>query len=313
MATRGSKGKLTRQQRLILTIVSGVLVLILIVTGAVTKFYLDVSHSVHNTYEAVERQKTSQKNTIDFTEREPFSVLLLGVDTGELGRTEQGRSDAMMVATVNPAKGKTTFVSIARDTYVDIVGYGTTDKINHAYAFGGAGMAMDTVESYLGIPIDHYAVVNMKGIKELVDAVGGIEVLNEQQFENLGHTYDFGKISLTSDNVLGYTNMRYDDPNGDYGRQARQRQILKAIAQSLLTIDGVGKYQEILNAMEGNLKTDLSFAEMETIALEYRPAFQEIKQDQLQGTGFMQYGVSYQTISTEELTRVQDELKDQLN
>lgn len=74
-------------------------------------------------------------------------MLLLGIDTGDLGRTDQGRSDTMMVAAVNPTDQKTTIVSIARDTYVPIVGHGTDDKINHAYAFGGAAMSMNTVKA----------------------------------------------------------------------------------------------------------------------------------------------------------------------
>ena len=67
---------------------------------------------------------------------EPISILLLGVDTGYLGRTEQGRSDSMVVITINPHTQKTTLLSIPRDTYTEIVGNGTSDKINHAYAFG---------------------------------------------------------------------------------------------------------------------------------------------------------------------------------
>ncbi|MFV0557799.1 MAG: LCP family protein [Enterococcus sp.] len=307
-----SKGK-----KIMLSIGSVVIVLVLLLVGIGVKAYVDLSDTVKQTYESVARtnKKIAAKRVekVSLTNHEPFSILLLGVDTGELGRSEQGRSDAMMVATVNPKQGKTTIVSIARDTYVDIVGYGTTDKINHAYAFGGAGMAMDTVQNYLDIPVDHYAVINMKGIEELVAAVGGVEVANEQAFENLGQTFNYGKITLTSQDVLGYTNMRYDDPKGDYGRQARQRQVLEAIATKLLTIDGVTKYQEILNAMEDNLKTDLSFAEMQTIATEYHPAFEKLKTDQLQGTGFMQGGVSYQQVPADELTRVQEELKTQLD
>ena len=155
-----SKGK-----KIILIVLSVIVALTLIVIGVGAKVYFDLSHSVQKTYESVDRQKDgNETEKVDLQKQEPFSVLLLGIDTGDLGRTEVGRSDTMMVATVSPDNKKTTIVSIARDTYVDIVGRGTQDKINHAYAFGGAGMSMDTVENYLAIPINHYVAINMKGL-----------------------------------------------------------------------------------------------------------------------------------------------------
>ncbi|MEQ7039394.1 LCP family protein [Enterococcus hirae] len=303
-----SKGK-----KIILIVLSVIVALTLIVIGVGAKVYFDLSHSVQKTYESVDRQKDgNETEKVDLQKQEPFSVLLLGIDTGDLGRTEVGRSDTMMVATVSPDNKKTTIVSIARDTYVDIVGRGTQDKINHAYAFGGAGMSMDTVENYLDIPINHYVAINMKGLKELVDAVGGIEVANDQKFTQDKYTFDYGKITLDGNQALSYSRMRHEDPRGDYGRQERQRQIVAGVAKKLFSLDGVTKYREVLDAMESNVKTDMSFDDMKKIALDYRDAFSNIEQDQLQGEGFMQDGVSYQRVSEDELTRVQDKLKSQL-
>lgn len=237
----------------------------------------------------------------------------MGIDTGDLGRVDQGRSDTMMVATVSPEDKQTTIVSIPRDTYVEIVGHNTTDKINHAYAFGGAAMAMDTVQNYLDIPIDHYVSINMKGLKELVDAVGGIEVNNDITFSQDGYDFTIGKTTLDGDQALAYSRMRYEDPNGDYGRQERQRKIVEGIARKVLSLNGVSNYQSVLNALETNMRTDMSFTDMRKIAFDYRDAFGTIKQDQMQGEGFMQDGISYQRVSDQELERVQKELKDQLN
>ena len=194
-----------------------------------------------------------------------------------------------------------------------LISYGTTDKINHAYAFGGAAMSMNTVEKFLDIPIDHYVSLNMEGLKELVDAVGGIEVDNDLTFSKDGFDFTIGRTKLNGEQALAYSRMRYDDPNGDYGRQERQRKMVEAIVKKVLTLDGVTQYQSILNAVEKNMKTDMSFDDMRTLALDYRSAFQTIKQDQLQGEGFMQEGISYQRVSDEELTRVQNILKDQLD
>ncbi|NSP03160.1 LCP family protein [Enterococcus faecalis] len=286
------------------------LVLFLAVVGMGAKLYWDVSKSMDKTYETVERSKKSQVN---LNNKEPFSVLLLGIDTGDDGRVEQGRSDTTIVATVNPRDKQTTLVSLARDTYVDIPGQGKQDKLNHAYAFGGASLAMDTVENYLNIPINHYVSINMAGLKELVNAVGGIEVNNNLTFSQDGYDFTIGKISLDGEQALSYSRMRYEDPNGDYGRQERQRKVIEGIVQKVLSLNSVSNYQEILTAVSDNMKTDLSFDDMKKIALDYRSAFGKVKQDQLQGTGFMQDGVSYQRVDEQELTRVQQELKNQLN
>ena len=287
-----------------------ILVLFLAVVGMGAKLYWDVSKSMDKTYETVERSKKSQVN---LNNKEPFSVLLLGIDTGDDGRVEQGRSDTTIVATVNPRDKQTTLVSLARDTYVDIPGQGKKDKLNHAYAFGGASLAMDTVENYLNIPINHYVSINMAGLKELVNAVGGIEVNNNLTFSQDGYDFTIGKISLDGEQALSYSRMRYEDPNGDYGRQERQRKVIEGIVQKVLSLNSVSNYQEILTAVSDNMKTDLSFDDMKKIALDYRSAFGKVKQDQLQGTGFMQDGVSYQRVDEQELTRVQQELKNQLN
>ena len=300
----------------IFLIIFGILaVLVIGIVGVGAKLYMDLSGSIQKTYESVERdqEETKRETKVDLAQNQSFSVLLMGIDTGDLGRVEQGRSDTMMVATVSPEDNQTTIVSIPRDTYVDIIGRGTQDKINHAYAFGGPAMSMNTVENYLDIPIDHYISINMAGLKELVDAVGGIEVNNDLTFSQSGYDFTIGKITLEGDQALAYSRMRHEDPNGDYGRQERQRKIVEGIARKVLSFDGVSKYQGILSAVESNMKTDMSFDDLRTIALNYRDAFNTVKQDQLKGEGFMQEGISYQRVSDDELARVQTELKAQLN
>ena len=306
---------MSKVQKFFIGVLGVLLVLVIGVTAFATKIYFDVKGSVDKTYETVERQETgvSRKEEVNLNNKDSFSILLMGVDTGDLGRTDTGRSDAIMVATVSPEDNKTQIVSIPRDTYMEIVGYGTFDKINHAYAFGGPAMSMDSLEKYLDIPIDHYAAINLKGIQDLVNAVGGVTVNNDLAFTSDGKSFDIGQIELNGEEALAFVRMRYDDPNGDYGRQERQRLVIQGIMQKLISIDSMTKYQSILDALSDNMKTDMDFSTMQTIALDYRDAFSTIQMDQLQGEGFMQDGVSYQRVSDEELARVQTELKDQMN
>ena len=306
---------MSKFQKVFIWILGILLVLVIGVTGIAAKVYLDVKGSIKDTYETVERQETGvkRKKEVDLNKKDSFSILLMGVDTGDLGRTDTGRSDAIMVATVSPEDNKTQIVSIPRDTYMEIVGHGTNDKINHAYAFGGPAMAMDSLEKYLDIPIDHYASINMQGIKDLVDAVGGVTVNNDLEFTNEGHTFGMGQIQINGEQALAFVRMRYDDPRGDYGRQERQRLVVEGIAKKLISLSGVTQYQAVLDAVAANMRTDMDFGMMQKIALEYRSAFNTIQMDQMKGEGFMQDGVSYQRVSDEEKQRVQTELKDQLN
>ena len=312
-----SGGKqMSKIQKFFIWFLGILLVLVTAVTVVLAKVYFDVKGSMNETFEQVEDKRVDtgvkRQEKLDLSEQQPFSVLLLGVDTGDLGRTEQGRSDTMMLATVNPQNKETVITSIPRDTYMEIVGYGTIDKINHAYAFGGPAMSMDSLEKFLNIPIDHYVSINMQGVKDLVNAVGGVDVNNDLEFDIDGHHFPLGPIHLNGEEALAFSRMRYEDPRGDYGRQKRQRDVVAAVAKKALSLDGVTQYQAVLDAVSANMSTDLDFGSMQKIALNYRDAFGNISNDQLKGDGAMIDGVSYQIVSDEELTRVQSELQRQL-
>jgi polyisoprenyl-teichoic acid--peptidoglycan teichoic acid transferase len=108
-------------------------------------------------------------------------------------------------------------LSIPRDTRTEIVGKGTIEKINHAYAFGNEEMAMKTVENFLDIPIDYYIKVSMEGFKDIVDAVGGITVNNDLDFTQDGYHFPKGQVNLDGKKALAFTRMRHEDPRGDFG------------------------------------------------------------------------------------------------
>lgn len=314
----------------ILLSVIGVLLVLIIAAGVVaTKMYFDVKGTFEQAHESIDRIETSlgpsgnatgnsAGNTATIAEEDPFSVLLLGIDTGELGRTEHGRSDTIMVATINPNTKRTTLTSIPRDIYTEIVGHGTSDKLNHAYAFGGAAMAIASVENLLSVPINHFVQINMKGLEDLVDAVGGIQVENTLDFTITGINFPKGTVMLDGTRALAYIRMRYDDPNGDFGRQGRQRDVIAAVIKKTLNFDNLTKYQTILSAVSANMKTDLTWDQMKDIALNYQPAFTTITMDQMQAPGGLsdgsigEKGIYYQQPTQEEITRVQTQINNEL-
>ena len=242
-----------------------------------------------------------------------ISILLLGIDTGDLGRTEQGRSDSMIVATINPNTETTTLLSIPRDTYAAIVGHGTWDKINHAYAFGGTAMSINSVQNLLNIPIDFYVAVNMEGIKEVVDAVGGVEVNSPIAFSQNGYDFVVGTNYLDGEAALAFSRMRHEDPAGDTGRQGRQRLVIEAALRKMATPDTLMNYQSILNSLSANVQTNLQMSDYLSLrSNDYLAAANNIQQEQLGGTGGMMDGIYYNFVDDAELARVQSLLQAEL-
>ncbi|WP_246167983.1 LCP family protein [Fundicoccus ignavus] len=244
--------------------------------------------------------------------RNSKSILLLGVDTGDLGRTEHGRSDVMMLLTVNSSTEVITVTSIPRDSYVMIPGY-YMDKINHAYAFGGAELSMQTVENWFDINIDNYIVVNMAGLKEIVDAVGGIDVVSPSTFTISGYDFVEGvETNLDGDKALAYSRERYTS-GGDYGRQERQRQIVQSLISKMASFDSILNFQNVFATMSSNIETDLGFLNLVQLFTDYRQLANNIEFYQLSGGGTMIDGVYYDLIYDDSYNDVLNNLLLQLN
>ncbi|EOH89549.1 LCP family glycopolymer transferase [Enterococcus villorum] len=301
-----------RWQKVVIALLGILVILIGGISAYGIKLMGEANRTVNQISKESNRVSSKRSGKVSIDDKEPFSVLLLGLDTGGLGRTEQGRSDTMMVVTVNPQQKKSTIISLDRDIYTNIVGYGTVDKLNHAYAFGGVEMAMDSIEQLLDIPIDHYVTINLDGMEDLIDAVGGIEVNNKIDFTLDGVHVPVGKQVLDGETGLAYSRMRHEDPLGDIGRQARQREVVTKIVNKVLSLDGVSNYRKILKAVEKNVTTDLDWDDMLDVATNYTSAFETIKQDQLKGKDATIDSIYYQILGKNDLLGIQNELKKQL-
>ncbi|WP_262415764.1 LCP family glycopolymer transferase [Exiguobacterium acetylicum] len=243
-----------------------------------------IGYTYYQVDQTVKKIQSPVKNTGDkvVEEQKPVSVLLLGVDQRP---GERGRSDSIMVMTLNPTRNESRLISIPRDTKVDIVGKGTNDKINHAYSFGGPEMAIKTVEKFLDIPINYYAEINMEGFTSLVDAVGGVTVNNDIDFTVSGTHFPVGKVNLDGESALKFTRMRYEDPRGDFGRQMRQREVIAQVANKLSSNVSVSNFNAIMDVVGKNAQTNVSFKPMRTLAFDYMDAFRNQKNLKLEGTG----------------------------
>ena len=254
---------------------------------------------------------------------EPLTILLMGVDTGNVERTDKwvGNSDSMILVTVNPKTKKVVMMSLERDILTKIKqpdGSVMEAKLNAAYATGGAELAISTIQKMMNIHIDRYVMVNMHGLQEMVDAVGGITVNNTLGFPiSIQDQEPFNTISigvgeqkLNGEEALVYSRMRYQDPEGDYGRQKRQREVIQNIVEKILSVNSVSHYQEILKALSDNMQTNIEIT-TSTIPqlMGYQDSFKNIESQQLRGEDAMLQGGSYQIVTTAHILEMQNILR----
>ncbi|WP_434752504.1 LCP family protein [Paenibacillus amylolyticus] len=246
---------------------------------------------------------------VELNQKEPFNALILGVDERP---NDRGRSDTMIVLSVNPGKKKVLMFNVPRDTRTEIVGRNTEDKINHAYAFGGVDMSLATVEQFLGIPIHYYMKVDMEGFSKIIDLVGGVNVNNPFAFEYEGKRYEQGNIHLDGVAALGFSRMRYDDPKGDMGRNDRQREVLKQMLKNTMQFSSVIHLQNMLDELGTHVRTDLTFDEMKELILDYRSDLEEIDTVEIKGKGKKINGIYYFIVDQQEKDRIHGILKQHL-
>ncbi|MCH1627848.1 LytR family transcriptional regulator [Fredinandcohnia quinoae] len=283
------------------------LILVLAVGGYAIYLYQSVASTVGKMHE--ERGPSDKRvEEVNISESDPLSILLVGVDER---KGDKGRTDSIVVVSVNPKQKSMQMLSIPRDTRVEIVGKGTEDKINHAYAFGGIDMTIDTIEHFLDVPIDYFVKVNMEGFQQIIDSLGGIEVQNTFAFSYGGNDFPEGHLSLKGSEALNYSRMRYEDPKGDFGRQDRQKQVIKGIVDKGASFSSITKFDDILEALEGNVTTNMSFDEMKSIQANYKEARHNVDQFTIKGTG-KTLDKWYYIVSEEERLAVSERLKKHL-
>lgn len=276
------------------------------------KVYGDIKTTANEIYTPIgERISESRSQPVDITsKKEPISALILGVDERE---GDGGRSDTMIVLTVNPTQQMTKMLSIPRDTYTEISGKGFKDKINHAYSFGGMEMARKTVEHLLDIPIDYIVKVNMESFVDIIEIVGGITVENPFEFHYEGEHFPAGQLVMNGEKSLKYVRMRYEDPAGDFGRQNRQKQVIHGVLQESMSLNAVWNYKSIFDTIEKNIEMNVVFEDLLKIRKNYGDSFKQIEQLYMNGgTGMRKNQVYYYLPDENELQEIKANLKEHM-
>lgn len=289
----------------------GVLVALALVFAGVAWHNLSVTTSnMYSTSGANAKRNAKQV----LAERKPVSILLMGTDTGALGRTEKGRTDTLMLMTLNPKTDTTTIVSLPRDMKVNLPGYPeySPSKINAAYTYGGVKETINTVQKEFNVPVDFYLLVNMGGLEKAINKVGGVDVVSPLTFTYEGNSFKKGKkYHLNGKQALAFSRMRHEDPNGDYGRQQRQRIIIAALLKKSVSYKTILN-KSFLNSLSDSSQTDLSMSNMLTLARKYSGARDHIVQDHAEGDNDDEGGTSFQVVNHDERQRITNLLEKSL-
>lgn len=184
------------------------------------------------------------------------NFLLLGVDDDGSGKS---RTDTMMVLSWNKNAGTMKVISFMRDIYADIPGY-KSYKLNTAYYLGGVQITKDTLTGMFGVPIHHYAIIDFNNFESIVDIAfpGGVEIdVKKEMSEKIGVTLTPGVKRLNGKELLGYARFRAD-AEGDFGRVARQQEVLSAMKVELSKPGFISKAPKLAGALSGYIASDLT-------------------------------------------------------
>lgn len=309
MASRTNKKKTKRKWPYWL---GGILLLFLLIGGGFI-FYIwnELNSTVDSMHTPLERDQDPElQKEIDgtFSNNRSINALLLGIDQED---SDRGRSDTIILLSINPKTESMIMFSIPRDTYVEMPGRGM-DKINHAYAFGGVDLAIETVENTFDIPIHTYGRVNMEGFKQGIDAIDGVTINNTMEFSQGGSDFPAGEIDLNGEEALDFIRMRKEDPKGDLGRNERQREVITAAMDKAASFSNITKVNEILNILDTNVQTNLDMKKIQTLFTDYLGARKNIETLELEGSGQTMGGIWYYVVPDEEFDRITTEINDHM-
>lgn len=200
---------------------------------------------------------------------QPFNVYISGIDTFG-GISKVSRSDVNMIMTVNPVEKKILLTSIPRDTYVTLHSYGALDKLTHSGIYG-VGETVETVEDWLDIDINYYIRVNFTSVEDIVDAIGGIDVISEYAFEthgrqNRGYSFVEGENHLDGAAALAFARERKSFEEGDQERIENQQRVMTAILNKITGSTAIlTSYTQIMNTVGDEIQTNMSESDISSL------------------------------------------------
>ncbi|GAE95158.1 cell envelope-associated transcriptional attenuator LytR-CpsA-Psr [Gracilibacillus boraciitolerans JCM 21714] len=228
------------------------------------------------------------------------------------------RSDALILATLNKDDSSVKMLSIPRDTYVYVPERDMNTKINHAHAYGGVKATIETVEEFLDIPVDYYVSMNFNAFIDVVETLNGINVNVEKEIQEQNSKDEPNAIHLqpgdqllNGEEALAYARTRKID--NDIERGKRQQEIMKAIADKATSVKSVLKYDDLIEAVGDNMKTNMTFDEIKGLTSYLGNGKLNIETNILEGEDSYIDGVYYFQANEQSVANIQTELKNHLD
>ena len=216
----------------------------------INKDNLSIDKSIEN-----DKQKSEIKN-----------IALFGIDAP---KGQAGRSDAVMVLTIDRLHDKLKLTSIMRDSYVDVPGHGNT-KLTHAYAYGGPELAIKTLNQNFKLNIEDFMAVNFTSMPEIINKLGGVEInITKEEIPHIPGVTHAGLQILNGDEALAYSRIRHA-AGGDYQRTERQRVVLEAIFNKMHNTPK-SEYPSLIDTFLPYIKTNMSTSDMMSLATDAMP------------------------------------------
>lgn len=299
---RADKYKKRTTSKILLWVLGVLIILALIALIYIIAKIFITGDKIHNPLNR--NQSELRDRAVNLKDGDSFTIALFGVDSDAQRKQSGGgeRSDSIMILSINPHTKKTEIVSIPRDTQAEIVGHGTVEKIAHAYAYGGPDMAVKSLEKLMNVPIDHYATIDMDGLHEMIDSMGGVDVVSNDTFTAGGVSFTQGeKTHVDGDAAMKFIRSRKDEGSGgDFGRQQRQQIVLEAMANKMTSPSSIIHFGALMNEIQKSVKTDLRLRDLNTIRSNYKDANDTVNKHQLSGEGGIQSDGLYYFVPSEQ-------------
>ncbi|KUP36242.1 LytR family transcriptional regulator [Bacillus halotolerans] len=327
MEERSQRKKKKRRLRKWVKLLIGFVVILMIAAGSIgTYAYVKLNNASKQAHIDLNDNGQSVKRIKEFDpKKDSFTVLLLGIDSrNSKGETvDDARSDANVLVTFNRKNKTATMLSIPRDSYVNIPGYGY-DKFTHAHAYGGVKLSAKTVENLLDIPVDYVIESNFDAFKDVVDELNGVSIdVKSEKIANQIKKDTKGKVvlktgvqTLNGEEALAYVRTRKADT--DFQRGQRQMEVLNAIIKKSRSLSSIPAYDDIVDSLGKNLKMNLSLHD--AIGLfPFITSLKSVDTEQLTGSDIYLYSsrerkkLYYLQLDNEKLEEIKTELKNDIN
>ena len=302
-------------------ILFGLLVLVLVVVAGIGGYAWYVGRTFDKNANSLTDEQVFGKKTPPPVDGGAMNILILGADEpmnqADFENSRGLRSDSIMVGHVPADRSSMQFMSIPRDSWVDIEGHGKA-KINAALSYGGLPLAVSTIEEFIGAPIHHVAMIDFEGFKLLTDSVGGVDVQSPKAFSSGGHSFTEGTNHLDGEAALAFVRARKPFADGDFQRARNQQEFMSSLFGKLLTADTLSNPNKVTGMIRDfspymYLDSGLRSSSISRYALSMR----DIRSDDIDfftaptaGVGRSSDGQSIINVDEEELENVRKAFKD---